>query len=188
MPARMSVRFVITGAVLLSASLAGCGYYEGGNMRSLDRHVYVSTTWQPKTVNLVDTRTGETVWSMDVPVGQKLAMEFVDNERVIDSRPHDAWLPDTMRWGLGDSKNTSMSLANEISVPPASIRRIEWTLRPVPEMPPSNGPNGTDEDVYVLPDDALPEATPEDETPEAQSPAEMEVLEDMEGDQDGDGG
>lgn len=175
MPARMSVRFFSSAVAAGALVLAGCGYYEGGNMRSMDRHVFVSTSWQPKTVNLVDTRNGETIWSVDVPVGQKLAMEFVDNKNVVDERPANSWLPDTMRWGLGSAEHTSLSLSNEMSVPPASVRRIEWTLRPVPESP-AAADAMTGEDVYVLPEDALPEATPEGAP--AQEPETIDIPED----------
>lgn len=121
-------------AASAAATISGCvytGYREGGNMVSNDRHVYVSRTWEPKTVSLVDSRSGETVWTYEVPVGEKLVVQFFKGKK--DAAPQ---FPDIMRWGVVDDEATGGSLSNTIAVPGSDARRLEWTMRQVPEYPP----------------------------------------------------
>ena len=91
MPARLSrlARPFAAATILASLALsAGC-YYEGGPLRSIDRVTYVSTSWSPKTVTLIDTRTGESMWSVDIPVGQQLVIDFNAETRGDNTQ----WLP-----------------------------------------------------------------------------------------------
>ena len=41
-----------------------------------------------------------------------------------------------MQWQLFDETSTFGKLSNQMTVPPASCRRIDLTLRPAPENPP----------------------------------------------------
>ncbi len=110
--------------------LTGC-YTEGGLGFSNDQHVYVSRPWQPWTVTLRDTRTAQEFWSMDVPVGKKLVLVFAENTGTSDK-----YTPDTMKWALVDEdRDTDISFTNSIPCPPANSRRLEPTLRTVPELP-----------------------------------------------------
>lgn len=121
-------------AVLIAGSgvLSGC-YTEGGPGYSADQHVYVSRPWQPYTVTLRDTRTSQEFWSCDVPVGKKLIVKFVD-----DQGTNDQYTPDLMSWALVDEdRETGVSLASSIPVPPANARRLETVLRSTPELPES---------------------------------------------------
>jgi hypothetical protein len=104
---------------------------EGGVGASLDSHVYVSRSWQPWTVTVRDTRTGQAFWSIDVPVGKKLALQFVRG-----SGTDTQYSPDLMKWGLMDEFATFSNLTNSLPVPAADSRRLEPTLRAVPELPP----------------------------------------------------
>lgn len=120
-------------ALLLSLAcstlaLSGC-HYEGGPLYSADRFTYVSREWQPWTISLIDTRTGESLWSVDVPVGQKLVVGFREG-----AGPN-SFKPDMMDWGLMAHDRTFGERPNQLPVPPAGSRRIEPTLRPTPELP-----------------------------------------------------
>lgn len=137
MPARRSLRTLFGSVLVLALGAVSACSSPGGSFYSDDRFTYVSNSWQPWTVSVIDTRTGETLWSVDVPVGQQLVIAFIKgtgpNER----------LPDMMQWGLMEAGRSSGSLPNLIPVPGRTARRTEPTLRPVPEMPnPDINPNG----------------------------------------------
>lgn len=117
---------------LAAAILAPSGCYsEGGLGWSEDQYCYVSRPHQPWTVTLKDTRTGQEVWSVEVPVGKQLVVHFLPGTGVPGG-----YMPDTMEWALMDEGVTSDRLANSLPVPPANARRLDPTLRPTPEFPP----------------------------------------------------
>lgn len=110
--------------------LTGC-YTEGGLGFNIDQHVYVSRPWQPWTVTLRDTRTGQEFWSMDVPVGKKLIVSFSEN-----TGSNDKYTPDVMKWAVVDEdRETFISITNSLPCPPANSRRLEPALRTTPELP-----------------------------------------------------
>ena len=110
--------------------LTGC-YTEGGPGFNFDQHVYVSRPWQPWTVTLRDTRTGQEFWSMDVPVGKKLIVVFSEN-----TGSNDKYTPDMMKWVVVDEdRDLFTSITNSLPCPPANSRRLEPTLRTSPELP-----------------------------------------------------
>lgn len=122
-------------AACAAATLGGCalpGHHEGGSSYSLDKHTYVSRTWEPKTINVVDTRTDEVFWSYELPVGRKLVIWFKTDGNADD--PH---MPDLIRWGEMPAAARFGEIDQEAPAPPSSARRIDWYLRPVPEMAPS---------------------------------------------------
>jgi hypothetical protein len=122
-------------AVCLGGFIWGCvpGNYEGGNLASYDKHVYVSRTWEPKTVMLKDNRTGEVLFSWEIPVGKQLVVQFSDERNTEE--------PATMRWEIMDARSHKRP-RNEAVVPSRSARLLEWTVRDVPEYPPANGSAG----------------------------------------------
>ncbi len=129
-----SVKRSVTLA-LLALTLAGASgcYTEGGPGFSTDQHVYVSRPWQPYTITLRDTRTGQEFWSRDIPVGKKLIVKFVENQGT-----NDKYTPDLMTWALVDEeRETGINLASSVPVPPANARRLETVLRSNPELPES---------------------------------------------------
>lgn len=131
-PFHRITRPLAAATILASLALsAGC-YYEGGPLRSIDRFTYVSTSWQPKTVTLIDTRTGESMWSVDIPVGQQLVIDFNSSTREADNTQ---WLPDDAQWDLMPDNRRHGTLHNKMKVPPRQARRLDVSLRPVPEMP-----------------------------------------------------
>lgn len=120
-------------ACLLVASLsllAGCaGYYApGGDGRSRDTFTYVSTSHMPQTITLVDTRTGESLWTTDVPVGQQLVVRFRN------LKEGEAEGTDEMRWALMPAGTRNGRLTNSVQVPSAPYRRLDGTLREGPEL------------------------------------------------------
>lgn len=127
---RLSILLVALGAATLPA---GC-YYPGGPLYSADRFTYESTPWQPWTVTLFDTRTGEAVWSVDVPVGEQVVVGFSQG-----TGPNE-YKPDEMIWQLMPLGERFGTLANRLPCPPVGARRLEPTLRPVPEAEMSGEP------------------------------------------------
>lgn len=119
---------ILVGLLALAGGCAVPGHYEGGSLKSLDKGVYESTTWQPKTVTLVDTRNGETLKSWEVPVGKRLIMRFYRNT---SDNPA---MPDTVRWTMAEAQTHWSTLENGMDVPRSSERRIDVQLRPAPEQ------------------------------------------------------
>lgn len=113
-------------------AIGGCGYAPGGQGRSNDTFTYYSTPHEPKTLTLIDTRTGERLWSCEVPVGQQLVVRFRNL----------TWSENTgkdeMRWELMKLGTEWGQLNNSIACPPASSRRLEMTVRAGPEFHPSS--------------------------------------------------
>lgn len=126
--------------------LGGCNN-PGGTGWSMDRFVYQSHEWQPWTVSLIDARTGENLWSVDVPVGKQLVMGFRQG-----SGPNQ-FKPDIMYWGITEFGRGVSRTSNQMPVPAAHSRRIEPVLRPTPELP------GT-----PLPGSPFAETTPAEKT------------------------
>lgn len=125
-------RSVALCAMLLAATgPGGCFYNEGGLGMSEDKHVYVSRSHQPWTVTVRDTRTGQAFWSVDVPVGKKLVVQFLEGQGSENS-----FTPDLMQWGLMDEGDGYGNLTNSLPVPGRDVRRLEPTLRAAPELPP----------------------------------------------------
>lgn len=125
-------RTMALGAILLlpfadAMILAGCSSVGLGY--SSDRFVYRSNEWQPWTVTLTDSRTGESVWSVDVPVGKQLIVGFRRGVGPSEFKP------DMMYWGISENGRTISRQSNQVPVPPAHSRVLEPTLRPVPELP-----------------------------------------------------
>lgn len=132
-----------TTRLLRSLALAGvvfaasCGptspyrpfYDEGGSGASIDEFTYVSTSQQPKTITIVDTRTQETVFAMDIPVGQQLVINFDDK-----SANSDKYMSGTMRWAVMPAGDRYGSKRNRLDVPPPGSRRVDMTLRDGPEV------------------------------------------------------
>ncbi|MFN0011102.1 MAG: hypothetical protein ACKVS8_05595 [Phycisphaerales bacterium] len=114
------------GLAACSLLLTGC-WTEGGRGYSNDSYTYVSREWEPKTISVIDTRTGQAMWSYEIPVGRQLMMEFFADASENPS------MPDRMRWADRKAGTTFGDLDNKIDVPSSSVRRVDMKLRPVPE-------------------------------------------------------
>ncbi|GJQ29201.1 MAG: hypothetical protein HBSAPP03_10850 [Phycisphaerae bacterium] len=103
--------------------LASCGGHEA--------YHFPSSAHQPQTITLVDTRTGESVWSQEVPVGKQLNMRFMRRGDIADGQ---GW--DEMRWSISDVGRDQSGTPSTMRVPPPSERRIETHVRTTPESRP----------------------------------------------------
>lgn len=86
-PSRLSL---IAFTLLAALCTVGC---------TANRYTFESSAFSPKTVEVVDQLAQETLWAMDVPVGQKLILDF-DSEREGGVFTHDPTPPQTMSWEL----------------------------------------------------------------------------------------
>ncbi len=118
-----------TLAMAVAGALGGCLHRQGGAGFSANTFTYVSTEWRPYTVSVVDTATGETVWSVDVPVGKQLAVGFRKG-----SGPN-SFRPDMMDWGLEEAGRWFGTRGNQVPVPGPDARRVDVSLRAAPEKP-----------------------------------------------------
>ncbi len=128
-------RALLFGAFAAAALLlGGCksAYYPGGNFRSANTFTYLSTSSAPKTITLLDTRSGEEIWSVDVPVGHQLTLSFREGQG-----DDPVYLPDQMQYRIASERFLFGRLDNQISVPNELCRRVVMTLRPSPEYPPA---------------------------------------------------
>ena len=157
----------------MSMALTGC-FFEGGPGWSADRFTYQSTSWNPKTVSLIDTRTGETLWSVDVPVDQQLVVAFVQDGADND----DETMPDLMKWQIFDAGKLFGNLENRMPVPNRHARLLELALRPAPEMPgailSNRGPAEPEE--FFIPVEARVAPPPVDEDDPFAAPAEEDPV------------
>lgn len=144
--------FALLVPATLAVGLGGC-YSEGGLGWSEDQYVYVSHEYQPWTITLVDTRTATNFWTVDVPVGQQLVIHFVPGENAQSS-----YTPDVMEWALFKPGTEFGSLPNTLAVPPANCRRVDATLRPVPELPPGMTPGNAKPPVTTVNEPVTPPA------------------------------
>jgi hypothetical protein len=96
--------------------------YTGGS------YTYYSTETAPKTLRLVDLRSNQTVFSMDIPVGKQLTIDFVEGKG-----DDPVYTPDLMRYEVWDIGTTTGRLTNAMTVPNASSRHIEMSIRQGPE-------------------------------------------------------
>lgn len=176
-----STRFVLGSRIGLFALAAlgpigfttGC-HTEGGPMWSADRYTYVSRTWEPKTVSVIDTRTGESIWSVDIPVGQKLSVGFSKG-----TGPNE-YKPDEIVWEVIPEDRTFATRSNRQPCPPAHARRIEMHIRATPELPGAEmpgSPYGTTAPAYtpVKHTNGAPAPAPAEEPTPAEEQAEREA-------------
>ena len=112
----------------IATTLMSCQMYKpGGN--AYFNGPNSAATWQsteefPKTVTLIDTRSGERFFVMEIPVGKKLVIDFV-----ADSGDNTVLTPDLMMWEVFSSDVGYGPLSNSMTVPNGWSRRIDVTLR-----------------------------------------------------------
>lgn len=128
-------RFALVGFVAL-LTLAGCSTkFPYGT--SWDRHNFVSTAHMPLTLTLVDTITGDTVWTLDVPVGKQAVVDFEHDEDWTAAQSP-ATPPSSMRWQVLDLDSAVANLDNEqkLSGNPVllkvSVRELAKAPEPMP--------------------------------------------------------
>ena len=123
-------------ALLVMTSMTGC-FKElvtngpGGSLRSTDSFTYISTPFEPLTVTLYDQRDHEPLWTVDVPVGQKVTIRFQKNK----AKEGTTRRPDIMQWEIYDQTKRRANLSNTMAVPPANSRLLKVSLRDSVEYP-----------------------------------------------------
>ena len=126
----MSTRATILALGLAaSALLAGCYRPQGAWMPSTGAAAtYFSYEMAPKSIRIVDLRSEEVVFAMDIPPGKQLTFDFVEGEG-----DDPVYTPDLMRYEVFDQGTQTGKLTNAMSVPRGSDRRIDVLMRQGPE-------------------------------------------------------
>jgi len=113
-----------------AVALTGCA-------ASTDETTFRSTPHQAKSVSLIDTTTGETLWAMDVPVGQKLETTIVRDPHskgrkilTADEEP-----PSAMEWALYDIADDDQPVRRNTIELSGNPVRLSWTLREAGDRP-----------------------------------------------------
>ena len=127
----MVARIMVT-LLLAGPALSGC-YSPGGNIFHVagSAMTYYSTQLMPATVTLVDTRTEEAFFSVEIPPGKQLTLDFVR-----DDGDDPVKTPDLMRYEIFKLGTSTGSLKNSLTVPNAACRRLDVDYRAAPEAVP----------------------------------------------------
>jgi hypothetical protein len=134
-----------------AASFAGgCNTYTDlGFVMSRDMHPFVSSAFLPKTLTLVDTLTGETVWSLDVPMGKLAVLQFKHQSTYVKSLVP-ATPADEIRWEVFDDVGTRIGYlpnSQKLNGDPVLLKvtitpkeRVAQAATPVPAPTPATEP------------------------------------------------
>jgi len=124
----------IVAALAVTVLLSGC-YYPGGGLFSSTGgpQTYLSTEALQKSVTMLDLRTGEVFFSIDIPPGKQLVIDF---ERGKGDDP--VYTPDLLMYDVFDAGTKTGSLGNSMTVPPAAARRIEMNVVQAPAFRPGD--------------------------------------------------
>ena len=123
-------RFLLS-LVLPLALLAGCYAPDGGFMPGSGRgYTYCSTSMQPLTISIVDTRTQDAFFVMELPPGKQLTFNFLQG-----GGDDPVYTPDRMIYAVWDNGTVGGHLDNQLTCPPASCRRIDVEIREAPVWP-----------------------------------------------------
>lgn len=140
---------LVLAACLSTAVLVGCYTPSGGYYpRSNSTFTYISTPTNPVTVTVMDVRSSEAFFRMEVPVGKQLTFHFVSG-----GGDEPVYRPDHMQWELFDARTSIGALTNRLSCPPSNARRIDVAYRPSPEY----SPEPAESDLRVDRPDERPE-------------------------------
>jgi hypothetical protein len=124
MPARTLQ--LITAATLL---MVGCYNPRGAFYPYVGQAAtYWSTESKPTTITILDTRTMEPFFTVEIPVGRQLVLDFKEGDG-----DDNAQTPDLMRYEVFKVGTTTGTLRNALTVPDRFSRRIDVTYRPAPE-------------------------------------------------------
>ena len=109
--------------------LVGCYNPRGAFYTYVGQAVtYWSTGSKPTTITIIDTRTMEPFFTVEIPVGKQLVLDFNKGDG-----DDNVLTPDLMRYEVFEIGTTSGTLRNALTVPDQFSRRIDVTYRPAPE-------------------------------------------------------
>jgi len=115
----------VIALIVACGTLAGCHSPKGGWLPGdKSSTTYWSTETAPKSVTMIDLRTNEEVFSIDIPAGQQLTFDFVPG-----AGDDPVYRPDLMRYAVWELGTDTGKLRNSLTVPAAWSRRIEVTIR-----------------------------------------------------------
>ena len=119
------LRFVAALMFIAVLVLPGCLSPKGGMMPYTGSpDVFYSWEHLPATVTLLDTRTDEVLFAMDVPPGKQLAVRFLAGEG-----DDPVYTPDLMLYEVMKRGEKYGKLRNSITVPSADVRRLDVDYR-----------------------------------------------------------
>ena len=127
-------RMITTRATTISLAaapllLAGCYGPRGAIYPySGNGYTYESSEMRPVTISLVDTRTEEPFFKLEIPAGKQLTMNFIEGE---GDDPVER--PDRMVYSIWDIGTSTGRLTNQLTCPPTGCRRIDYLVRTGPE-------------------------------------------------------
>lgn len=107
-----------------------------------DKHVFVSTVYQPTTLTLLDVYQNQSVWEMDIPVNHKLVVNF-DNDakgQTADAAGAPSWVNwklyriDDQPTDTGKKHKGVLVDSDHVDLTGTKIR-MQVNYRPSPEMP-----------------------------------------------------
>lgn len=138
---RLFIPLVLLGAMISLLSAGGCisqllSNSPGGGLRSTDSFTYISTPFEPLTVTLYDNRDSEPLWTVEVPVGQKVTVRFLENRAEDGTNRR----PDVMQWEIYDQDKRRSDLTNTMAVPSAGSRLLKVAIRDGVEYPAEDPP------------------------------------------------
>jgi len=117
--------------VVSLAAITGCYAPDGGfNPTSGRGFTYESTSMRPLTVSVIDTRTEEPFFTMEIPPGKQLTFAFKEG-----GGDDPVYTPDRMNYSVWDNGVTTGHLDNQLTCPPTSCRRIDVEIRKGPVWP-----------------------------------------------------
>jgi len=114
-----TITFAGAGALL---ALSGCYRPSGGYLFNYTGapHTYISTESLQKSIDIVDTRDESIVFTIDIPPGQELVIDFDEGDG-----DDPVQRPDLMRYQIFPAGTQSGSLRNAMTVPAAAARRVD---------------------------------------------------------------
>ncbi len=112
-------------AVACAPALPGCHSPAGGIMPYTGgSNTYYSYETRPVTITILDLRTDEEIFTINVPPGKQLTFDFKDG-----AGDDEIYTPDVMRYEIFDMGTYDGGLNNTLNVPPANARRIDVYYR-----------------------------------------------------------
>jgi len=127
----MRARSLMLG-VAAALVLAGCYSPSGGLVkRRKSAATYYSSPHYPATVTIVDTRTEEPFFTIEIPPGQQLVLDFKEGKG-----DDNVLTPDLMTYQLFKVGTGIGRLTNSVTVPDSFSRRIDVDYREGPEAEP----------------------------------------------------
>ncbi len=117
--------------IALLSTLASCYSPSGGFMPSSGRgYTYISTSMRAVIISIVDVRTEEAFFTMEIPPGQQLTFNFLEG-----GGDDPVYTPDRMVWAVWVAGEENGKLDNQLTCPPAAARRIDYDIRKGPIWP-----------------------------------------------------